>query len=107
MSDSVREPIGDDEQAPEDVEAVDTPIGRVIAERPEVRGVDINFGHECVVILVTFDTWSIPSDFAQQYDMYLASAGIVDPRPRWKQMFGVGRSSYIQARFVRDGRDLR
>ena len=102
MSESVRESI-DEEQPPEDLDAEDTPIGRVIDDRPEVRGVDINVGHECVVILVTFRTWSIPSDFARQYDMYLASASIVDPRPRWKQFFGVGRSAYLQARFVRDG----
>jgi len=96
-----------DGQTPDDIDAEETPIGRVIADRPEVRGVDINFGHDCVVILVTFETWSIPSDFAQQYGMYLASASIVDPRPRWKRVFGVGRSSYLEARFVRDGGGVR
>jgi len=106
VNSSVRE-SNDDEQAPEKVEAEDTPIGRVIAERPEVRDVNFNFGHECVVVLVTFNTWSIPSDFARQYDMHLASASIVDPRARWKQIFGVGRSAYLEARFVRDGGGMR
>ena len=106
MSNEVRESI-DEEQAPEDVEAEDTPIGRVIDNRPEVREVNFNFGHECVVILVTFNTWSIPSDFARQYDMHLASASVIDPRPRWKQIFGVGRSAYLQGRFVRDGGGMR
>ena len=106
MSDQVRE-LDTDGQTPEDLDAEETPIGRVIEKRPEVRGVNINFGHECVVILVTFDTWSIPSDFARQYDMHLASASIVDPRPWWKRVFGVGRSSYLEARFVRDGGGVR
>ena len=97
----------DAEGAPDDLDAEETPIGRLILDRPEVDDVNINFGHECVVILVTFETWSIPSDFARQYDMHLASASIVDPRSRWKQIFGVGRSAYIEARFIRDGRGVR
>ena len=97
----------DAEGAPDDLDAEETPIGRLILDRPEVDDVNINFGHECVVILVTFETWSIPSDFARQYDMHLASASIVDPRARWKQIFGVGRSSYLEARFIRDGRGVR
>jgi len=97
----------DAEGAPDDLDAEETPIGRLILDRPEVDDVNINFGHECVVILVTFETWSIPSDFARQYDMHLASASIVDPRARWKQIFGVGRSSYLEARFIRDGGGVR
>ena len=97
----------DAEGAPDDLEAEETPIGRLILDRPEVEEVNINFGHECVVILVTFETWSIPSDFARQYDMHLASATIVDPRPRWKRVLGAGRSAYLEARFVRDGGGVR
>ena len=97
----------DAEGASDDLGAEETPIGRLILDRPEVDDVNINFGHECVVILVTFETWSIPSDFGRQYDMRLASAGIVDPRARWKQIFGVGRSSYIEGRYIRDGRGVR
>ena len=97
----------DDEAEQASVDAEDTPIGRLILDRPEVDDVSINMGHECVVILVTFNTWSIPSDFARQYDMHLASASIVDPRSRWKQIFGVGRSSYLEARFIRDGGGVR
>jgi len=99
--------VDTDDQTPEDLDAEETPIGRVISKRPEVRDVNINFGHECVVVLVQFETWSIPSDFARQYDMHLSSATIVDPRPRWKRLFGVGRSAYLEARFVRDGGGVR
>lgn len=105
MSNQVRESI-DDGQAPEDVKAEDTPIGQLIADRPEVRDVSINFGHQCVVVLVQFKTWSIPSDFASQYDMHLMSASIVDDRSRWKQLFDVGRGCWIEGRFVRDGGGL-
>jgi len=97
----------DAEGAPDDLDAEETPIGRLILDRPEVEEVNINFGHECVVILVIFKARSIPSDFARQYDMHLASATIVDPRPRWKRVFGVGRSAYLEARFVRDGGGVR
>mgnify|MGYP000197529842 CR=1 FL=1 len=88
-----------------DTDPEKTPAGRAILDRPEVRDLSINAGHECAVIFVTFETWSIPSDFAQQYDMRLASATIVDPRPRWKRVFGVGRSAYLEARYVRRYRE--
>lgn len=94
----------DDELLNSDVDAEDTPIGRTILDRPEVRDVSIHFGHQCVIVLVTFDGWMIPSDFARQYDMHLASASIVDLRSKWRRIFDWGRGRWLQGRFVREGR---
>ena len=86
----------------ETVEPEQTRLGQVLLERPEVRDVELVLGHQCAVIFVTFKTWSIPSDFARQYDMHLASASIIDDRTRWKRLVGIGRNSWIQGRFVRN-----
>lgn len=82
-------------------EVEDTPLGSTILDRPEVRDVTIHTGHQCVVVLVTFKTWSIPSDFASQYNMQLVSASVTDGRPWWKRVFDVGRGVWIQGRFIR------
>lgn len=89
-----------------DVDAEDTPIGRTILDRPEVRDVTVHMGHQCVIVNVLFETWSIPTDFAAQYDMRLHSARLVDDRAKWKRVFGWGRTSWIEGRFVRDQRHV-
>lgn len=102
-----RQDLPDDEKLrTNDFDAEDTPIGRMMLDRSEVRDIEVNMGHQCVIINVLFETWSIPTDFGAQYDMRLHSAAIVDDRPRWKRVLGIGRRKWIQGRYVRDTRQL-
>lgn len=102
MSETAQSGPTDDELLWGDVDAEDTPLGSTILDRPEVRDVTIHTGGQCVIVLVTFETWSIPSDFGAQYGMQLVSASIVDKRDRWKRMLDAGRNAWLEARYVKE-----
>ena len=90
------------ESNPSQLSIEDTPIGKVILSRPEVKDATLHWGEERLVLLVTFRGSEIPAGFASDYQMYLETARIVDPRPTWKRIFGVGRRCCLEAKYVRD-----
>lgn len=86
----------------EDLDAEETPLGRVINSRRDVSEVDVHYGDGRAIIFVTFLGSEIPPGFASDYDMTLVSARLWDNRPLWKRLLGIGPPCRLVGHFIRE-----
>lgn len=93
-----------DVQIDKDRDSAEPELGELIRDRPEVRDVSLHRAHGRTIILVTFDGWTIPTGFGADYGMHLVSADLIDPRPGWKRLLGIGYPARLSGHFVREER---
>ena len=86
-----------------DPDAPSHPLARCIWKRPEVHDVErheLANGRERFI--VTFETWGVPDGFRADYGLDVDEFYLTDPRPLWKQVFGLGPPARLGVSYSRE-----